>query len=61
MQRRDGDAAVGDRGEVRAVLVLVAGRVAVDPVLAAAGLLIDQRELVAVDPLAEARDLDAVD
>src|SRR3712207_7846588 len=41
-------------------LVLVVGRVAVDPVAAAALLLLAQLQLVAVDALAEARHLDAL-
>src|SRR4051812_22997180 len=61
VQGRDGDAAVGDRGEVGAVLVVVAGGVAVDAVALAARLLLLERELVAVDALAEPRDLDAAD
>ena len=40
VDRRDGDAAVGDRGQVGPLLALVVGRVAVDPVLAPAGLLV---------------------
>ena len=52
---------VRDRGEVGSLLALVVGRVAVDPVLAPLGLLLLQHELVAVDPLAEPRDLDAAD
>ena len=36
VERRDGDAAVGDGGEVGALLVLVAGLLAVDPVAAPA-------------------------
>ena len=59
MQRRDRDAALGHRGEVGALLVAVAGRVAVDPVLTPAGLLVLELELVAVDALAEPGDLDA--
>ena len=50
---------LGDGGEVRAGLVLIAGRVAVDAVLAAAGLLVLELELVAVDALAQPGDLDA--
>ena len=52
---------LGDRRQVGALLVVVVGRVAVDAVLLAAGLLVDQRQLVAVDALAEPRDLDALD
>ena len=46
--------------EIGARLVVEAGVGAVDPVAAAARLLGVQLQLVPVDPLAEARDLDAV-
>ena len=51
----------GDRGEVGSGLVVVARVDAVDPVDVAA-VVVGRRvlELVAVDPLAERRDLDAL-
>src|SRR5919197_1230928 len=60
VHRRDRDTAGGDRGQIRAGLVGEAGIGAVDPVLARAVLVLGvELELVAVDALAQARDLDA--
>ena len=60
MQRRDGDHAVADRREVRAVLLVEARVLAVDPVLRAPGAAVARElQLVAVDALAEARDAHA--
>ena len=61
VQRRDRDPAGGDRREVGPGLVVVHRRVAVDAVELAAGVLLDQVEAVLVDPLAQPRDLDALD
>ena len=62
VQRRDGDAAGRDGGEVGAGLVVVDGRVAVDAEEpAAADVLLDQLELVLVDALAQPGDLDTAD
>jgi hypothetical protein len=61
VQRRDRDAPRVDGGQVRARLVVEAGVGAVDPVAAAAVLVLGvELELVAVDALAELRDLDAL-
>src|SRR2546430_6543022 len=49
----DGDRAVGDGLEVRALVLVEAGALAVDPVPAAAALLLGQVKPVAIDPLAE--------
>src|SRR5881409_625816 len=53
VERGDGDRAVGDGLEVRALGFVEAGALAVDPVPAAAALLFGQHEPVAVDPLDE--------
>src|SRR5437762_8627383 len=53
VERGDGDRAVGDGLEVRALLLVEAGVLAVDPVAAAAALLLGQLEPIAVDALAE--------
>ena len=61
MQRRDGDAARVDRGEVGPGLVVEARVGAVDPVAAALVLVLGgELELVAVDALAQAGHFDAV-
>ena len=63
MQRGHGDHVLGDRGEVRAVLMVIVRLVAVDPVPAAAApadVLLLQLELVAVDALAHPRHRGAV-
>ena len=61
VDRRDGDAAVGDRRQVGALLVLERRLEPVDLVALAAGVavLADQLELVVVEALAEVGDLDA--
>src|SRR5438270_383001 len=53
VQWRDGDAAVGDRREVGAVLVVVARQLAIDAVAAPAVLLLCELHAVVVDALAE--------
>ena len=63
MNRGDGHPATRDRDEIGALLVGVRGLEAVDPVaLAASGFVaLDELELIVVQALAEARQLDSRD